>query len=95
MKAALLFACVLTVFSIAAVNAAHRKPDTAHHKPVVAVKDEAVNRCNVNLWPGLSATPCRAPPGITTYADCLKFVHDKGAYGMESWWYCSSVHFKS
>ncbi len=95
MKAALLFASVLTVLSIAAVDAAHRKPDAARHKPVVAVKDDAVNRCNVNLWPGLSATPCRPPPGITSYTDCTKLVHDKGGSASDGWWYCSSVHFKS
>ena len=88
MKAALLFAAGLTVLSIAAVNAA---PD----KPIVSAQDEGVHRCNVNLWPGLSATPCRPPPGVTTYTDCTKLVRDRGWDPSASWWYCSSIHFKS
>jgi hypothetical protein len=86
--AALLFVSSLTVLSIAAVNAAPRKP-------VVPVKDDGVNRCNVNLWPGYSATPCRPPPGIEHYGDCLDLVKKSGWTASESSWYCSSVHFKS
>jgi hypothetical protein len=84
--AALLFVSGLTALSMTAVNAGPRKP-------VVAVKDDAVNRCNVNLWPGFSATPCRPPPGVTSYIGCTDFVRDRGWDPRAAWWYCGSVQF--
>ncbi|MBV9561388.1 MAG: hypothetical protein JOY90_13210 [Bradyrhizobium sp.] len=69
--------------------------DAGPRKPVVAVKDEAVHRCNVNLWPGLSATPCRPPPGVSNYAGCYDYALKLGFRDNEIWWYCSSVHFQS
>lgn len=90
MKASLLFlATVVSIASLAAVNA------TPQHKPVKPVKDDGVNRCNVNLWPGLSATPCRPPPGVTTYGECQARGMKYGWTFAETNWYCSSVHFKS
>jgi hypothetical protein len=90
MKASLVFlATVVSIASLAAVNAA------PHHKPVKPVKDDAVNRCNVNLWPGLSATPCRPPPGVKTYGECQALVLKNGWTLAETNWYCSSVHFKT
>jgi hypothetical protein len=86
MKASLLL--LAAVLSVTAANAAPRKP------VVPAVADEH-NRCNVNLWPGLSAVPCRPPPGVTTYGECSRLVRERGWGPGESWWYCSSVHFKS
>jgi hypothetical protein len=88
--AALLFVSSLTVVSIAAVNAAPRKPVAEPKADVVNI-----NRCNVNLWPGLSATPCHPPPGIEHYADCLALTLKGGWAPAEGRWYCSSVHFKS
>ena len=89
MKASLLFlATVMSVASIAAVNAA---PRTAA-PPADPVN---INRCNVNLWPGFSATPCRPPPGVTTYGQCQDTVMKTGWTAAEARWYCSSVHFKT
>ena len=89
MKTSLLvLASVLSIASIAVANA-------APHKPVVVAKDDAVHRCNVNLWPGFSATPCQPPPGISNYGACLSFTMDKGWTNAEGRWYCSSVHFKT
>ncbi len=55
------------VLSLTAANA-------APHKPAVQANADGPNRCNVNLWPGLSATPCRPPPGVTTYSECSNWV---------------------
>jgi hypothetical protein len=91
MKTSLLFlTAVVSIASLAAVNA-------APHKPVAPVKDDPVNinRCNVNLWPGFSATPCRPPPGVTTYGECQSLVLKAGWTSSETRWYCSSVHFKN
>ena len=90
MKVASLFVTgpALVALSMTAVNAGPRKP-------AVPVKDEAINECNVNLWPGFSATPCKAAPGVTNYSDCTKYGRDRGWDARDTWWYCSSVHFKS
>jgi hypothetical protein len=91
MKASLLFlATVVSVASIAAANAAPRTA-TAPYAP----DPVNINRCNVNLWPGFSATPCHAPPGVTTYGDCLSLVLKIGGTNSEGRWYCSSVHYKT
>ena len=90
MKASLLFlATVVSVASIAAVNAAPRAPAAYAPDPV------NLNRCNVNLCPGFSATPCRPPPGVTTYGQCQDMVMKTGWTAAETRWYCSSVHFKT
>jgi hypothetical protein len=90
MKTSLFFlATVVSVASVAAVNAAPRAPATPPTDPV------NINRCNVNLWPGFSATPCRPPPGVTNYGDCLSLVLKNGGNNSEGRWYCSSVHFKT
>jgi hypothetical protein len=90
MKASLFFlAAALSVASIAAVNATPRTPAIPETDPV------NINRCNVNLWPGFSATPCRPPPGVTTYGQCQDVVMKTGWTSSEARWYCSSVHFKT
>ncbi len=90
MKASLLFlATVVSVASIAAVNAAPRTAAAPQRDPV------NLNRCNVNLWPGFSATPCYPPPGVTTYGQCQDTVMKTGWTSAEARWYCSSVHFKT
>lgn len=89
MKASLLF--LVTVASIASMAAVNAAPRTS----AAPVKDDAVNRCNVNLWPGFSATPCRPPPGVTTYGECQALVLKTGWTSSEARWYCSSVHFKT
>ena len=86
MKVSLLL--LAAVLSITAANA-------GPHKPAAEAAVEPVNRCNVNLWPGFSATPCKAPPGVTNYNDCSNLVRKIGGNDREVWWYCSSIHFKS
>jgi hypothetical protein len=88
MKVASLFVAGLAfvTLSMTAVNAGPRKP-------IIPV--EAINECNLNLGPGLSAAPCKAAPGVVNYADCTKYGRDRGWDPRDAWWYCSSVHFKS
>jgi len=52
-------------------------------------------RCNYNAWPAFSAIPCRAPPGVTTYAQCLKLAKGLGWDSNVLWWYCSNIGVKS
>jgi hypothetical protein len=90
MKASLLLlATIVSFVSIASANAAPRTPATPPEDPV------NINRCNVNLWPSFSATPCRPPPGVTTYGQCQDVVMKTGWTSGEARWYCSSVQFKS
>jgi len=90
MKASLfVLATVVSVASLAAVNATPRASAAPPTDPV------NINRCNVNLWPGFSATPCRPPPGVTTYGQCQDLVMKAGWTSAETRWYCSSVHFKT
>lgn len=86
MKVSLIF--LAAALSITAASA-------APHKPIVPAKDEGVHRCNVNLWPGFSATPCRVPAGVTNYNDCFNLVLKLGWRSSDAWWYCGSVHFKN
>ncbi len=89
MKASLLF--LATGVSIASMAAANAAPRTS----AALLKDDGVNRCNVNLWPGFSVTPCRAPPGVTTYGECQALALKIGWTSSEARWYCSSVHFNT
>ena len=91
MKASLLFlATIVSVASMAAVNAAPRTAAAPYAPDPVNI-----NRCNVNLWPGFSATPCHPPLGVTTYGECQALVIKAGWTAAETRWYCSSVHFKT
>jgi len=82
MKITLLFAAGLTL----AISCS---------SPATAASGVDQLRCNYNAWPAFSAIPCNPPPGVTTYAQCLKVAKDKGWDSNVLWWYCSNIGVKS
>lgn len=87
MKASLLFVAglALTILSTAPGNAAQRKS---------APPADDWGGCSVVNWPALSPTPCKLP-GVTTYAECQKYMLDRGAVERGVWWVCSSGRYKN
>jgi hypothetical protein len=87
MKASLLFVAglALAILATAPGNAAQRN---------AAPPENDWGGCSSINWPALSLTPCKIP-GVTTYAECRKYLLDRGTLERGVWWVCSSGRYKS
>jgi hypothetical protein len=87
MKASSLFVTGLFVAILATApgNAAQRN---------AAPPENDWGGCSSINWPSMSLTPCKIP-GVTTYAECRKYLLDRGTLERGVWWVCSSGRYKS
>ena len=87
MKASLLFVAglALAILSTAPGNAAQRQ---------AAPPVNDWGGCDATGYPNLSPKPCKIP-GVTTYAECQKYMLDRGTLERGVWWVCSSGRYKN
>jgi hypothetical protein len=92
MKASSLFVMGLSVAILATApgNAAQRNAAQRNAAP----PENDWGGCSSINWPALSLTPCKIP-GVTTYAECRKYLLDRGTLERGVWWVCSSGRYKS
>jgi hypothetical protein len=50
--------------------------------------------CDSMNWPAFSQKPCKIP-GVSTYAECQKYLLDRGTLERGVWWVCSSGRYKN
>ena len=92
MKASLLFVAglALAILSTAPGNAAQRNAAQRNAAPLA----DDWGGCSSINWPALSPQPCKIP-GVNTYAECQKYLLDRGTLERGVWWVCSSGRYKN
>lgn len=97
MKASLLFVAglALAILSTSPGNAAPENAAQRHAAQRNAAPPENDwGGCDAINYPALSARPCKIP-GVTTYAECQKYLLDRGTLERGVWWVCSSGRYKN